>query len=1097
MSSASFGTVNATGLNVTGVLQASEIRTTRPVQVSNLTSTGLATLTNVAISGSVQGNLNVTGNVIAQNINAIETQNTNDRLAFNTDEVFARDSSTTRYVNPTHWLVKPINTVITVPLLDEEGVPTTVLTENTSWNDPLPLDNYNNPAPLVKINDNGTFGYINVAATSITDICSNLIPAAANTWSMVVTTDNDSFTGTTGTNFGFEVVSDWAAQAVAWQAKRGFPLSGKSGVKGYNTSHVFYQDCMVAGSIVTAEFLTDNMCMGLDVNGYINGTGTVDLYLAGGIRRALPIALPGTDWSNTYAIPALTLPVTTNGAEYQYKVSAGQTVVYLNTALNVLNFNIVDFGDYHFDFPAESTFSSNVVTCTPTTFVASFGFYCNGPPTLKAGTSSPTVIDDGVRYLKRTGTKTTQSTIENAEYLIQISDTLTFTFVMSDTVTPTTLTIPRHYTALAYYYQDDPPVQFCTAWTLPRYNYRAGVNYSVNMIAGTHIEVYETQGLPLTQGDFTGQNENLPYLPNLRRGTTGSAYMSTGYGPCVLIDDIDFDPEEQKIVPAQSRESNESVFPAFIHEYMHTVQTSMGMNPWDAEYNIFDDELLAYIVNGQAYRNMYYSGHLVNRMRSARDSYLLANGQNTLYFRSNRDMINVLFSGTNIRFKQPFEKGTGFSGASAIKPMFEHSACITSSYDPNAQHIKLLYYEFAKKLANAPKHVLYTIEMNARDQSNATALTSRTVNPSIVSSAFESAIVETGMHYSGGTPISSGVDLHEETCIQIFLSRNNAAIPDKYKCNYKPSWFESSYVDPSISFRTTLGVSIYDDYFDDMSSLHMRGWDFLQTNEDTYTVRNRPVYSQPVMPWWPKNITGVFGGLDSYGQQCKDYFTGVITPYTQDSTYKAMSNVSLSYTSNVVRHMYSLGTVGYALPVDLSNVTVQLQEPTLGGSYDGGYNSNISVCVFKYIPERCATGVLSNVVAHPTCVNGAFMMQGPFKLSKTGTTSHTFDLTANIHNGVNGTFSTTTSNIADNTIAFNHVFPYSVDDGTVYTPSAHATAYATHLGMTGGAYQPVTRLFIVDKHVSAFNFSDGDIQSKLFLDQIKPSCVKISVNGQP
>jgi hypothetical protein len=60
MSSASFGTVNATGLNVTGILQASEIRTTRPVQVSNLTSTGLTTLSNLTVSGTATlSNLNV------------------------------------------------------------------------------------------------------------------------------------------------------------------------------------------------------------------------------------------------------------------------------------------------------------------------------------------------------------------------------------------------------------------------------------------------------------------------------------------------------------------------------------------------------------------------------------------------------------------------------------------------------------------------------------------------------------------------------------------------------------------------------------------------------------------------------------------------------------------------------------------------------------------------------------------------------------------------------------------------------------------------------------------------------------------------------
>ena len=40
MSSASFGTVNATSMNVTGIVQASQIITTRPMQVSDLTITG-------------------------------------------------------------------------------------------------------------------------------------------------------------------------------------------------------------------------------------------------------------------------------------------------------------------------------------------------------------------------------------------------------------------------------------------------------------------------------------------------------------------------------------------------------------------------------------------------------------------------------------------------------------------------------------------------------------------------------------------------------------------------------------------------------------------------------------------------------------------------------------------------------------------------------------------------------------------------------------------------------------------------------------------------------------------------------------------------
>ena len=86
MSSASFGTVNATGINVTGILQATQIITTQPMQVSNLTSTGNATLGNVTASGTLgvtgtstlsnvtaSGSLGVTGNSTLSNVTASGT----------------------------------------------------------------------------------------------------------------------------------------------------------------------------------------------------------------------------------------------------------------------------------------------------------------------------------------------------------------------------------------------------------------------------------------------------------------------------------------------------------------------------------------------------------------------------------------------------------------------------------------------------------------------------------------------------------------------------------------------------------------------------------------------------------------------------------------------------------------------------------------------------------------------------------------------------------------------------------------------------------------------------------------------------------------
>ncbi len=64
MSSASFGTVNATGLNVAGVLQANQIVTTTPVQVSNIVSTGTVTANNISAAGT----LGVTGNTTLSNV---------------------------------------------------------------------------------------------------------------------------------------------------------------------------------------------------------------------------------------------------------------------------------------------------------------------------------------------------------------------------------------------------------------------------------------------------------------------------------------------------------------------------------------------------------------------------------------------------------------------------------------------------------------------------------------------------------------------------------------------------------------------------------------------------------------------------------------------------------------------------------------------------------------------------------------------------------------------------------------------------------------------------------------------------------------------
>ena len=84
MSSGNFGTVNATGLNVTGILQASQIVTSKPMQVSNLSVGGLDLVDALnakanLVSPSFTGNVSVSGNVAASgmtiNGNAVATTN--------------------------------------------------------------------------------------------------------------------------------------------------------------------------------------------------------------------------------------------------------------------------------------------------------------------------------------------------------------------------------------------------------------------------------------------------------------------------------------------------------------------------------------------------------------------------------------------------------------------------------------------------------------------------------------------------------------------------------------------------------------------------------------------------------------------------------------------------------------------------------------------------------------------------------------------------------------------------------------------------------------------------------------------------------------
>jgi hypothetical protein len=350
---------------------------------------------------------------------------------------------------------------------------------------------------------------------------------------------------------------DQFTQQVAWQVKRGFPMPGKNGVKGYDTSHVFYQDCTLDNNI-SAQFLTDNMTMGLDINPYLNGAGTVDLYLAGGIQRPTPLAIPvpGLDWSNAFAISPFTVPVTTDGAEYQQKTSSNLNVVYLNTALNILNFNIVDFDGYEYEFPdgSSNALSGNVYTCLPQTFQGSFGFYRSAPTTATTAQGSD-VVDPEVTtrvVSANPSAGTTQSSLAAAEYMIQMSNTMTFTFQMSDLPGPTTLTIPRTFMAYDSWFGISREV--CTAWTLPRYDYVAGTNFSITHFKNRTYLDYEVSGFDFTNGARVGVNENTPYVTT-RRATSASSHSALAFVYARCVADRTHGPDEMVTMPTASQKT--------------------------------------------------------------------------------------------------------------------------------------------------------------------------------------------------------------------------------------------------------------------------------------------------------------------------------------------------------------------------------------------------------------------------------------------------------------------------------------------------------------------------------------------------------------
>lgn len=890
-------------------------------------------------------------------------------------------------------------------------------------------------------------------------------------------------------------IIDGYTDIVATMAKRGFPLSPPKGCKTYNVDNIYYQTTLVGDYSVSSGFyaLPPNVGpiqVAIDVNPWLDGIGTMNLHFCGGFDQILPVALPGVNYYGQPNIPAFTIPVTTNGGEYQNKVANGENVVYLNAPLNILNINIVDFDGYSTTVTdAANVFGSNVLTSSPQSFKGSFGFFRTSAKKTTTASGSE-VPDSNVSMTIVSGSAPVTAAPSSAEYMIQTCDSIVFRYNLTNaTATNTyTTTILNKYNGVADY------------WTLVPYDNGA----SSENVHHLFFDAEENTGMPLTNTSNTGKNDFYPFL-NTRKGKSDQAF-SAFYFPANTSAYLELDADFVKTVPALgvSVEAQAVVVP--LHEFQHGFQYSIGIDNRDMNVSFYDDELAASVVAPSMIAKNFLKQpnylSVYSMSGTAIGIHYLARGGAGITNRVSYEHLSNSFVGTNFN-TQAFTNQTTFAPFSRTSPVLNNFftkyflastyANIMDKYDPNSQLHKLVLFNQAKVNATVPTNILQAIQY----QNGGKFYELKATNPALGLTCFRDAVANVHMYYSdsdGGSMITNPYELWENEIVASTLLRRNAAIPDKYKKIHGAPWFGSGYAS---NVQTAFSASTSG--FQTLGQ-NMRSWDYVQTNDDPIGASMR-YERECIVPWWPKDITGLYtGNVNSVGRLYVNPFTFNQEAQTQDTSYRAMSNAALTtYTSNVVRHMQQASCFMYALPTrtntlsGVSNVTVTLQEPTLG-TYAGGYNSNISVTVFKYIPDRCASNVL---VGAPTSNTGAFMMSGPYFLSKTGTTSVTVDLTASITDGVNGVFKTNSANLLNGTRSFSNVFSYGIDDGTVYIPPAYANTHATNLGMTAnsGVYQPVTYLLVNNRNIDDISWSDADIQQKLWSYQVKPSRVKVSVNG--
>jgi len=1113
------GSLGVTGATTLASVTVPGAATLGSASVTTLGVSGTSTLGAVTVNGALSGqngDLNVTGNVVVSgDIIAqgnviyqggpapIQYQNLADRTAMDTTQIYGYKDSTANV--DVQYYIKPIVATTSLVLRDANG-PTSMLTSSTSHNNPIATTRYGQPAPLVKINDNGSYQHIDVANNSISNICTIMMPTSstANTFKIELGINNQAadlvFSAPIlGQSYAsYSNIIDAYTDLISTYVKYGFPLPPPNGCSTYNTRNIYFQSTQVGDYPTTSGYapLPPNVGpvqVAVDVNPYLNGFGTMNLYFCGGFQLILPIDLPGQNFGVQTKVPAFPIAVTTSGAEYQYKVSINENVCYLNTDLNVVNISITNFGTYKTTMlDASNVFGSNVLTSSPQTFKGSFGFFRTSSKVTTTASGIEVPDSNVVMSIVSGGAPVTASPT-TSEYMIQVGSPITFTYNLSNaTATNTyTTTILNTYGGLADY------------WTLAQYD---GGNSNVNMYHQS-FDAEENTGMPLTNTSSFGKNDFYPFL-NTNKGKSAQSFAAMVDG-MYYFNNVEVEPESMSILPNGSaiKKPEYMCIGNFQHEFQHGCNYSIGLENKDSGMSILDDELITSIVwYGLINKQMTKTPgcYRTNIISAQTEVYLhasLRSGAGMLNTVNFEYMANAL-AGTNFNVHGLVGVAlTGYANASSMSATTfskYYSAtvlnCAAQKYDPNFQFYKTILFDAAAKVATIPTNIL-----NAIDYQNDARTYAKSLNPSIANKSLVSALSNINMYYSstdGGARVSDAMQLLDDEIISSTIARNNGAIPDKFKHPY-PIWYKSGY-----NSNTTFVSSAFD-----ASAKKMFAWDFLQTNDDPVGGNGRYEF-ESVIPWWPKNITGLYSGnVNSVGRVWYDPITGLPQAQTQDTTYRAMSNVSLlTYTSNVVRNLYPTASIMYALPPKsavsalsgVSNVTVTLQEPTIG-TYAGGYNTNVSVSVFKYIPDRCVSNVLSNAYAQPTANTGAFMMAGPYFLNGTGSTK-TIDLTAVVTDGTNGfTFKTNSTNLVNGTRAFSNVYSFGIDDGTMYIPPTWANAYATDLGMTAssGVYQPVTYLLITNRNIDSVNWSDADIQQKLFASQIKPTCVKIGVNSLP